>query len=89
MEQEGQRRAQLVAARMPGRCQRDVGAEQRIVADIDMRVVYQRQIEIGVDVFAQMHVMSTPVGMYRRFDIAALAHLSKHRPHHFPLFFDV
>ena len=56
----------------------DVGAEHDAVAHIDVGVVHQRQVEVGVDVFAEMHVLPRPVGVQRRLDVAALADLGKH-----------
>ena len=56
----------------------DVGAEHRVVAHIDRRVVHESQVEIGVDVFAEADEFPRPVGVEGGLDIASLPDLREH-----------
>ena len=71
---------------MPSRCQHYVGAEERVVAYIDMGIIYHSKIEVGVNILAEMNMMSAPVGMKGRLYIAALADFCKHLPQKFGAF---
>ena len=48
-----------------------------------MRVIDQRQPEIGVNAVAEMNVLPAPIRVQRRFYIASLAYLGKHFAKHF------
>ena len=64
----------------------DVGAEHGVIAHIDVGIVHQGQTEIGIDVAAEVDMMTAHVGVQGRLNVAALAQLREHLPQQlFPL----
>ena len=55
-----------------------VRSEHGIVAHIYVRVVHKRQIEIRINVFAEMHMAPAEIRSQRRLYIAVFADLGKH-----------
>ena len=55
-----------------GRAKGDVGAHEGPFADIDLAVIDESQVEIGIDAVAKMDVAAAPVAMEGRLDVAAL-----------------
>ena len=54
-------------------CHDHVGAEQHPTSDVDVPVIQQGQVKVGVDAVAEVHVGAAPAGAKRRLDITALA----------------
>lgn len=50
---------------MARRSDRHVRSEHSAVSHINMRIVHHGQIEIGIDVLAEMYVLSAPIRMKR------------------------
>ena len=65
---------------MPCRGKDHVGRKHGVVPHIDVGVVHQGQVEVGVDVAAEVDVTAPKVGMQGWLDVAALADLGKHFP---------
>ena len=59
-------------------CHRYTGAKHGAVAHIDMGVVHQCQIEIGIDILAKMDISAAEIAVKGCFDIAALPNLREH-----------
>lgn len=64
------------------RCNDHIRRKHGIIADIDMRIIHQREIEIGIDMPAEMYMLSAEIGMQGRLNIAILPDLGKHFPQH-------
>ena len=56
----------------------DVGPEHGVIAHINMRIIHARQVEIRVDVCAEVDVPAAEVGVEGRLNIAARPDLRKH-----------
>ena len=63
---------------MTARCYCHVWSKHNIVTYVHMGVVNDCQVEVGIDVVAEMNVMSAPVCVERRLDVAVVADFSKH-----------
>ena len=59
----------------------DVGGEKGVVTHVDVGVVHHGQIEVGVDVVAEMDVFAAPVGVKGGLNIATLPDLGEHFLH--------
>ena len=46
---------------MACRCNRDVWRKHYVIAYVNMRIVHEREIEIGEYIFAEMHVFSAEI----------------------------
>ena len=57
---------------------RDVGADHRVIADIDRSIVHKGEVKIDIDAAAQVDKLAGPVGVQRRLDVAAGADLGEH-----------
>ena len=68
--------AQLGIYRMTGRCYCDVRPEHNMIAHVDIRIIYERKVEIRIYVIAEMRI-SAPIRVKRRLDVAALSHRCK------------
>ena len=77
---------QLRADRVPGGGQHHIGTHHDVASHINIRVVYQRQAEISVNVIPEMGV-DAPVGVKGRLDVAALPCLGQHLFHQLRPFF--
>ena len=66
---------------------RHIRAEHGIVPHINVGIIYQRQVEIGIDAMTEMHMPATEVCMQRRLDIAVLPNFREHFFQHFFSFF--
>ena len=75
--------AQFRIDRMSRRGDHAVRAEHGVVADVNVRVIHESQVEIGVNILAEMDVMSAPVCVERRFDVAVVADFGEHILQHF------
>ena len=62
---------------------RYIGAEHGIVPYINVSIIYQRQVKIGIDAMAEMHMPATEVCMQRWLDVAVFPNFSKHFFQHF------
>ena len=51
---------------MSGGAEGHIGADRDLIANEGFSIIYQHQIEIGIEVFSDMHMVSV-VHMYRRF----------------------
>ena len=60
------------------RCNDHIRRKHGIIADIDMRIIHQREIEIGIDMLAEMYMLSAEIGMQGRLDQIISAVLSHH-----------
>ena len=49
----------------------DARSEHDVVADVDGAVVDEGQVEVRVDVVAEVDIPATPVGVQGRFEVAA------------------
>ena len=56
----------------------DVRTDHGVASDVYVTVVHRREVEIAINVFAEMYVPSAPVCAERRLDVAALSDLGKH-----------
>lgn len=65
--------AKLRINRMAGGGHRHIRPEHHAVADVNVRVVHQRQVEVGVHVAAEMGVFP-PIGVKRRLDVTVFPH---------------
>ena len=63
---------------MTGGSDRYIGTEHGVIAYVNVGIIYHGQVEVSVDIFAEMDMMSAPVGMKRRFYIAVFTNLGKH-----------
>lgn len=63
---------------MSGGCDGHVRSEHCAVSDEDLRVVNGGEIEVAVDVVAEMYVSATPVCVKRGLDITAFTDFRKH-----------
>ena len=64
-----------------------MGGEHGVAAHIDVGVVHTGQAEVGVDPVPKMDMVTAPVGVKGRLDIAVLPNLGKHLPEQLcPLF---
>ena len=63
---------------MAGGRQDHVGAEKDAVPDIDVGIIHQRQVIVGVYILSKMNELPAEVGMKRRFHIAVFPQLGKH-----------
>ena len=59
-------------------CYCHVWSKHNIVPYVHMGVVNDRKVEVGIDVVAEMNMMSAPVCVERRLDVAIFAQVSKH-----------
>ena len=66
---------------MSRRRQHDIRREHDIIPNVDVRIIDEREVEIRVDVMAEMEIMPAEIRMQRRLDIAPLADLGKHLLH--------
>ena len=74
--------AQLGHYGMPRRSDGYIRAEHRMIADIYMRVVDEGEVEIRIHRIAEMDVVTAPIRVERRLDIAILPYLGKHLLEH-------
>ena len=60
------------------RCKDAVWPQHRMIANINVSVIYAGQAKVGINIVAQMQVPPTPVCMEGRLDPAALSAFCKH-----------
>ena len=70
--------AQLWQNRMPCRSHCDIRTKHCIITHINMSVIDQCQIEIGINIFPKMYMSATKVRVKWRFNITALTDFRKH-----------
>ena len=59
-------------------CKDTVWADHGVFSNVDMGIIHAGQPEVGIDIIAQVNVLSAPVSMKRRLDSAACTALCKH-----------
>ena len=60
------------------RGKRHIRSEHRVIADVYVRVIHKRQIEVCVNILSEMDVSAAEICVKRRFYIAIFAYLGKH-----------
>ena len=70
--------AQRRVDRMSGDGKHDIRAELGVVPDINVRIVYDRQVKIGVDIPPKVDMFARPIGMEGWLNIAAFTKFGEH-----------
>ena len=64
--------------RMSSRCNNDTRCKHRIITNINMSVIDHCWVEIGIDIFPEVYMLSAEICMKRRFNITVFADFCKH-----------
>ena len=63
---------------MSGGSNGDIRSDHCLASHINMSVIYQSQVEVGIDMISEVSVVSAPVRSKRRFNVAPFPQLGKH-----------